>query len=212
MGKPMKRCVIVGAAPFTDAAYLRSYLRADDHLIAADGGSRLIAAMGVRADCVIGDFDSSVRPDDGQACTVLPTRKDDTDVLAAVRAALSEGYREFLLLGCMGGRFDHTIANVFVLRFLAEHGAHSMLADERHEVTLLQAGDHMLPDNPGAYFSLLPYGGDAVGVTVRGASYDVENMTLDTVFPIGVSNAFVGKTVHITVEKGFLLLVLAKES
>lgn len=211
MGKPMTRCVIVGAAPFTDAAYLKTFLRSDDHIIAADGGSRLLDAMGVLPHRVIGDFDSSSRPADTTHCTVLPTRKDDTDVLAAVRAALKEGYRDFLLLGCLGGRFDHTIANLFVLRFLAEHEASGLLVDEQTEVTLLTAGEYTLPSKAECVFSLLPYGGSVHGVCVKGAAYEVTNATFDTVFPIGVSNAFVGKTVRITLKDGCLLLILAKE-
>lgn len=212
MGKPMTRCVIVGAAPFEDASRLKTYLRADDYIVAADGGSRLIAAMGVTAHHVIGDFDSSVRPENELSCTVLPTRKDDTDVLAAVREALDAGYREFLFLGCLGGRFDHTIANLFVLRFLLAHDAVGLLVDERHEVTMLEAGTYRLETRTDGYFSLLPYGGEASGVTVKGAAYEVENASLDTQFPIGVSNAFVGQPVQITVGNGYCLLIVAKES
>ncbi len=209
MGESLKRCVIVGAAPFADAVYLRHFVKADDHIIAADGGTRLVAAMGLSPHMVIGDFDSSMCPTKTIACTVLPTRKDDTDVLAAVRIALANGYRSFVLLGCMGGRFDHTLANLFVLRFLEEHGAHGVMIDEHHEIHLLGVGEHVLPVANGRYFSLLPYGGDVHGVTVRGASYETDNVTLDTVFPIGVSNAFDGKPVSITVKEGYLLLVLA---
>ncbi len=205
----MKRCVIVGAAPFTDAQYLRGFVRDGDHIIAADGGSRLINAMGLTAHRVIGDFDSSCCPTDTASCTVLPTRKDDTDVLAAVRAALADGYRSFVFLGCMGGRFDHTVANLFVLRFLAANDATGMLVDEHHEVSLLTAGTYCLAAEENRYFSLLPYGGDVCGVTVRGAAYETDETTLDTVFPIGVSNAFDGNPVDISIKEGYLLLIVA---
>ncbi|MBR5135245.1 MAG: hypothetical protein IKV35_06575 [Clostridia bacterium] len=64
----------------------------------------------------------------------------------------------------------------------------------------------------GTVSSLLPYGGEVRGVTVRGAAYELEDATLDTAFPIGVSNAFVSKTVEISVKDGYLLMILAKES
>lgn len=212
MEKQISRCVVVGASPFEDAASLKAYLREEDFIIAADGGSRLLAMMGRQPHLIIGDFDSSACPERTSVrCEVLPTHKDDTDVLAAVRVALGEGYREFLFLGCLGGRLDHTLANLFVLRFLHSSGATGCLVDERHEVTLLSSGTHIVPHRDGYYFSLLPLGGSAEGVSINGAEYSLENAVLDTQFPLGVSNAFCGKSVRITLKNGFLLLILAKK-
>lgn len=217
MGKQMSserrsRCVIVGSAPFVDADALAAYLRCDDFVVAADGGQRLVSAMGRTPDMLIGDFDSSALPEAiPDDCRVLPTKKDDTDVLAAIRASLELGYREFLLLGCLGGRFDHTLANVFLLRFLHDCGADGMLVDEYHEVSLLAAGHHVVPARDDRFLSLLPYGGDAVGVTVTGAEYPLCNATLDTAFPVGVSNAFCEKHAEISINHGFLLMILAKD-
>jgi len=212
MGKPMKRVVVVGSAPFTDPTAQAKYLREDDLLVAADGGCRLLRAMGKTPSLLIGDFDSSDRPrDEGIPCVVLPVQKDDTDVLAAVRILLERGYREFVFLGVLGGRLDHTLANLFVLRFLHENGAVGMLADEQHEVTLLSAGTHRIEPREGYLLSLLPYGGNVRGVSVADALYTLDNADLDTLFPIGVSNAFLGKPVTVTISEGVLLCILAKE-
>lgn len=212
MGKQMTRCVLVGASPFEDAAYLKTYLRDADHIVAADGGLQLLDAMAVAPHRVIGDFDSAVLPSDGAlAVTELPTHKDDTDVFAAAKEALADGYRDFLLLGCLGGRLDHTVSNLFLLRFLHEHGAQGVLVDERHEVRLFTCGTYVIPCRQDCYVSLLPYGGNAEGVCIHGAEYPLENATLDTVFPLGVSNGFVGSDVTVTVKSGYLLCILAKK-
>ncbi len=212
MGKQMTRCVIVGASPFTDAALLKRHLDKDDYIIAADGGLRLLEAMGIAPHAVIGDFDSAACPKDTAVpIKLLPTHKDDTDVFAAAKEALSLGYREFLLLGCLGGRLDHTVSNLFLLRFLHENGARGVLVDECHEVHLLANGTHTVPLASGWYFSLLPYGGNAEGVSIDGAEYPLENAVLDTCFPLGVSNGFLENDVVITVKTGFLLLILAKK-
>ncbi len=213
MGKPMKRAVVVGSGPFRDAAALAAYLREDDLLVAADGGTRLLEAMGKTPSMLIGDFDSSEQPLSGTIpCKVLPVRKDDTDVLAAVRLLLKDGYQDFLFLGVLGGRLDHTIANLFVLRFLQEHGATGCLVDETHEVRLLSAGVHELAPREDRVLSLLPYGGTAHGVTVTDAAYTLDHTDLDTSFPIGVSNAFIGKTVTVSISEGCLLCIFAKDS
>lgn len=208
----MTRCVIVGASPFGDAALLKGYLRKDDHIIAADGGSRLLDAMGVAPHAVIGDFDSSACPQRAAVpVQILPTHKDDTDVFAAAKEALDLDYRDFLFLGCLGGRLDHTVSNLFLLRFLTENGAEGVLVDERHEVRLLANGTHTVPCRDGYYFSLLPYGGNAEGVSIDGAEYPLQNAVLDTSFPLGVSNGFLKKDVIVTIKSGFLLLILAKK-
>ncbi|MBQ4617126.1 MAG: thiamine diphosphokinase [Clostridia bacterium] len=210
MGESMRRAVIVGSAPFSDASLLAAYLCDDDELIAADGGQHLVAAMGRTPSLLVGDFDSSCCPMDvSYECRVLPVQKDDTDVLAAIRIALENGTRRFLFLGCLGGRLDHTIANLFLLRFLYDRGAEGVLVDETHEITLLGPGVHVLEPRDGRVLSLLPYGGDAVGVSIEGALYTLQNARLDTAFPIGVSNAFCGKPITVTIEDGFLLCILA---
>ena len=212
MGKQMSRCVVVGASPFTDAAYLKTHVRDTDYIVAADGGLRLLAEMGITPHRVIGDFDSAVFPKDSEvAVTKLPTHKDDTDVFAAAKEALSHGYREFLLLGCLGGRLDHTISNLFLLRFLQEHGAEGVLVDERHEVRLLASGTHVIACRPDCYLSLLPYGGIAQGVSICGAEYPLENAVLDTAFPLGVSNGFCETDVTVTINSGCMLCILARK-
>ena len=212
MGKQMTRCVVVGASSFADAEYLKTYLRDTDHIVAADGGLHLLREMKVLPHEIIGDFDSASVPSDcNVAVTQLPIHKDDTDVFAAVKAALACGYRDFLLLGCLGGRLDHTVSNLFLLRYLLENGAHGMLVDEHHEVRLLTKGTHRIPCRRDCYFSLLPYGGNACGVSICDAEYPLENATLDTVFPLGVSNGFIGTDVTVTVNSGYLLCILAKK-
>ncbi len=212
MGKQITRCVIVGASPFSDAAHLKTYLRADDVIFAADGGTKLLEAMGIVPHAVIGDFDSAASsPWEDIPVKRLPTHKDDTDVFAAAKEALSLGFREFLLLGCLGGRLDHTVSNLFLLRYLWENGASGVLVDECHEVRLLASGTHIIPYTSGYYCSLLPYGGDAEGVTVKGAEYPLENATLDTVFPLGVSNGFLNQDITVSLKTGFLLTILAKK-
>lgn len=212
MGKQMRRCVVVGASPFRDVAYLKTHLCETDHIVAVDGGLRLLAAMGITPHHVIGDFDSAEFPKDSAVVvTKLPTHKDDTDAFAAVKEALEDGYREFLFLGCLGGRLDHTISNLFLLRYLHEHGAEGMLLDEQHQVRLLASGTHVIMRAPDCYLSLLPYGGIAEGVTIRGAEYALANATLDTAFPLGVSNGFLDTDVTVTINRGCLLCILARK-
>ena len=105
----METCYIFGAGDFTPCTI---DLTSKDLVIAADGGYDYLIRLGLRADVVLGDFDSVTSPDlwDDAICEKLtyPPEKDDTDMMLAIKLGLSRGYREFAIYGGLGGRLDHT--------------------------------------------------------------------------------------------------------
>ena len=147
----MNRCVILSAGPVEDCSLLRPLLREDDWIIAADGGERLARDLGIQPNLLVADFDSSIPPETAGELEIvrLPAEKDWTDTLAAAMLALERGYREFLLLGCTGGRLDHTVANFAVLLYLLRHGAAAVLADEQNTLQLFHPGSYQIPKQPG---------------------------------------------------------------
>ena len=211
----MNRCVIVGAAPVADPAYLKQLLHPDDFLVAADGGQDTMHAMGCAPALLVADFDSSCSAaplSDATEVVQLPACKDDTDTLAAVKLARQRGYREFLLLGCLGGRLDHTIANLQVLASLTADGCSAVLADEHNEVRLWEPGEHQLPYRADSGFSLLAFDPVVVGITIRQAVYTLENGTLTSNFPLGISNEFVPELpALVSFTSGRLLVVCSKD-
>ena len=114
-------CYIFGAGSFYG---LDRCPRANDFIIAADGGWLACRKTGITPDLLLGDFDSlSTRPDFPNILRV-PVEKDDTDTMLAVKTGLERGETEFHIYGGMGGRrTDHTIANFQALLYLARRGA-----------------------------------------------------------------------------------------
>lgn len=216
MDTALNRCVIVGAAPVKDPARLAEYLRRDDFLVAADGGWQTLCAMGQVPALMVADFDSfppdQALPAGGTEVLRLPVRKDETDTLAAVQVALARGFCDFLLLGCLGGRLDHTLGNIQVLAALAAKGCRGVLADEQNEVMLWQPGTYRLAFRPDRGFSLLAYDSHVTGVTIRQAAYPLTDGVLTSDYPLGVSNAFLpGQDAQISFETGRLLVFLSKD-
>lgn len=212
----MNRCVIIGAAPMVDPLWMRSRLQAEDWIIAADGGYQSACAAGITPALLVADFDSSSVGPDAVApdteVTELPTHKDQTDTLAAAEIAYSRGYRDFLLLGCLGGRLDHTVANIQVMASLAARGCRVTLEDERNQVTLWEPGKHALAFKEGGGFSLLAYDPQVTGVTIRQAAYPLVDGVLTSDFPLGVSNAFLpGLPALISIKTGRLLVFCSKD-
>lgn len=192
-------------------------VRTGDFCIAADGGITHCRSVQLEPDLIIGDFDSvsgkekmdmisekEAFPD--RFCT-LPTEKDDTDMLAAIREGLKRGYRKFEIYGSQGGRLSHTIANIQCLSFLRDHGAEGILAEKNSRVFLIREETAVMPEDWQGYMSLFSYGKQAEGVTIRNLKYELENAVLTEGFPIGVSNEFIGKAASVTVEKGTLLAI-----
>ena len=209
----MSRCVILSAGPVEDSERLRPLLKTDDWIIAADGGGRLAAALGVKPAVLVADFDSSAPPDTGGDTEIvrLPTEKDWTDTQAAAMLALDRGYRDFLLLGCTGGRLDHTLANIAVLLYLLRRGADALMADERNFLRLYGPGRYRVERRAGYKLSLFPYGGVVEGITVKNVRYPLEKARLTPDNSLGVSNEFLENPAEISFDKGVLMVFLSKD-
>lgn len=176
-----------------------------DFVIAADGGYQAAEALGVSPDLVVGDFDSLGYVPQGVPVERHPVMKDDTDTMLAVRLGLERGYRNFVLVGAVGGRLDHTIANLQTLLFLAEHDAVGILYGEGTVVTAVRDGSVTLTGQ--GTISVFCFGPPARGVYERGLLYGLTDATVTAGFPIGVSNEFTGVPAEISVEDGTLLVL-----
>lgn len=197
----MGKCLIFCAAEF-DA--LAMPVAADDFVLAADGGLRHLEKLNMAPHGLIGDFDSlGFSPEGAQ---VFPVEKDDTDAMLAARKGLELGYREFLLYGSLDGpRLDHTVANFQTLQYLADHGAFGYLVGSSYLVTVIKDGSLRFGKEAEGIISLFCLGPDAKGVTLRGLQYPLNNGTLTSGFPLGVSNHFIGEAAEITVKNGSLI-------
>ena len=204
----MGRCVIFCAGGFEKLA---RPIQKDDYILAADGGLAHLQKLGLTPDGIIGDFDSlGYVPQNSQ---VFPVEKDDTDSMLAVRKGLELGYKEFILYGALDGpRLDHTIANLQTLLFLESQGAKGTLVGLRYLITTVKNGVLKLPLAESGIVSVFCLGEKARGVTIRGLKYGLENGQLDSSFPLGVSNHFVGKPAAIRVEEGSLLVIYERET
>ena len=143
-----------------------------------------------------------------QGAQVFPVEKDDTDSMLAVRKGLELGYRRFEIYGALDGdRLDHTVANLQTLSFLCDHGATGYLIGLRYIATALQKGMLRFSPDAAGILSVFCLGRDAKGVCLRGLKYPLENGTLSSSFPLGVSNHFTGEAASVTVEEGSLIAI-----
>ena len=186
----MKRCVVVCGGEYAPVGPLRE----GDYVIACDSGYRWCLREGIRPDLLLGDFDS-LKGELPEEIPVrrYPVRKDDTDAMLAVRYAVEQGFEELLLCCALGGSLDHLLANLQTLHFASEAGLRSSMRDGRNEVQVLLPGSYRFPEKTGWKFSVLALTAKVEGVTIRGAKYEVTEVTLSNAFPLGVGNDFAGE-------------------
>ena len=199
------KCCIFGAGAYHGE---RLDLACDAFVIAADGGLLHTEAFGIAPNLAVGDFDSLGKLPAGMETLRFPVMKDDTDMALAVNEGLSRGCDSFYLFGGMGGRLDHTLANMALVLSLAKKGIPAYLIGEEGIVTALCGGETLTftKDCEGV-LSVFAASERADGVTLSGLLYPLENGTLFHDKALGVSNHFVGKDASVSVKEGSLFLV-----
>ncbi len=196
-------CYIVGAGDFS-----RPFVpKEDDLVIAADGGYDHLKKFGIRCDILMGDLDSIDRTPSGVKVIAFPVKKDETDSYLAYLEGVRLGYKTFYIYGGAGGREDHTFANYCLLLKAKEDKNEAFLVSDKARVFVIKNEETTICGGCKKHLSLFPFGGDADGVTVRGAEYECENITLKANFPLAVSNIFKGLPVNIAVTDGALLVM-----
>ena len=206
----MRRCVIVGGASIGDYRTVGAMLRQDDYVIYCDCGLRHMDGLGAEPDLIVGDFDSYSNPEMGTETIVLPCEKDDTDTVFAVKEAIKRGFEDFLLVGVVGERLDHTLGNVSILLMLDSTGKKGTIIDDYSEIEIVsdRCEKPCIIDDSYVYFSLINISGTARGVTIRGAKYPLENAEITCEYQYGVSNEVLpGSTAEVSVGEWRLLLV-----
>lgn len=202
----MKRWVIVAGADIGDYDRIRSFLREDDFFVFCDSGLKHRERLGTKPQLIVGDFDSFEKPQTQTETIVLPCEKDDTDTMYAVKEGVRRGAEEFLILGAVGGRLDHTLGNVAILEYLDALGKKGCIADDYSLITIVS--DKADIDDSFSYFSLLGICGVAKGITVVNAKYPLNDAEITCEYPYGISNEVIkGTTAKVKIREGRLLLV-----
>lgn len=194
-------CHLFGAGDFFG---VNEEIRPEDIVIAVDGGYRIVTQLGLAPDFIVGDFDSLGAVPSGENVIVLPAEKDVTDMFTAINKGVDCGCKSFRIYGATGGRLDHTIANIQLLRYFSEKGVSLTIYGESFAVTGVTNDSIRLSGRSGGYVSVFSLSDSSEGVYLKGLKYELENYTLTSAFPLGVSNEFTEKNAEISVKNGAL--------
>lgn len=202
-----KICTIICGAP--DGKIQRELV--EGLVIAADKGLDYALEAGITPEIVVGDFDSAeMAVPSGIEVVKFPPEKDYSDANLAVEIALERGFDEFRLLSALGGRLDHTIANIQLIYRLKKRGITAELFGNGERAFFLENETREIPAFSG-YLSVFAYENSAV-ISESGVKYPTEKLAFTNDFPLGLSNEITEKTAKITVHSGAALIILVNDN
>ena len=208
----MRAIVVAGSPEVKRPPRLRP--EPGDLIIGADLGAAHCLRWGWRPDLVIGDLDSlpgaaqAMLIAQGSPFIVLPTRKDETDLELALNHTLQAGATTIIIVGVLGGRIDHTLANLLLLTRPDLAARDVCMVDGNQTVRVLRPGHALtLAGRVGDTLSLIPIGGDARGVSASPLEWPLAAATLPLGVARGVSNVLTAATTDLSIEHGILFVV-----
>lgn len=206
----MTTYALIGASDFNAAYFAERAARgAFDAVIAVDGGFASLEAAGCVPDLALGDFDSLGFVPEGVPVKLFPAEKDASDMELALEEALTCGAGTVEVYGALGGRLDHTLANLSLLASFAERGLDVAAVGERERIALLVGpGELLVEAADEGIVSVFSLTDASTGVVEEGLKYGLDGATLTNRTSWGLSNELVGTAARISVESGTLAVFL----
>ena len=140
--------------------------------------------------------------------------KWETDTELALLAALDYSPKQIYLLGGIGGRLDHSLANVLLLTHPQFASCDLHILDGSNELFLAKPKDwNRIKGDTKDIVSLLPIGAAAEEVTTRGLQWPLDRETLVAGKARGVSNRISDPaTAAVRYDAGQLLVAVVHET
>lgn len=198
-----------GELPNLEAA--RALLRKHDLIICADGGVRHALALGLSPNILIGDLDSlpaGFQPSAQTQVFQFPRDKNETDLELAITHALTLAPERVVIVAALGGRLDQSLANISLL---AARNASLLRLDDGVEEIFFCNEQVQVEGRSGDLVSLIPWGGDVIGVVTGNLKWPLAAETLYSNKTRGISNEMLGEEASIKITSGSLLVVHRRE-
>ena len=210
----MRFLIVSGGYP-PEEKMLRQYIDKADILIGVDGAADFLEKLGITAEILIGDFDTAdeknvdAQAERGAKTVRLESEKNESDTEAAVSLAIEAGASEIVLLGAIGSRMDHTMANIALMKQAYDRGISIKIHNANNEI-FISKDKYMILGRKGQTVSILPLGGD-IYVSATGLSYPLDNLLLAVGSSRGVSNIVKDDEAKISISGGYALILFTND-
>lgn len=186
-----------------------------DNVIAVDKGLEILDECNIQPNYIIGDFDSVnqkiISKYNEERTIKLNPEKDFTDTHMAIKLVIEKKSDYIVVLGGIGTRIDHTIANVHILKECIENKIRCEIINEKNKIFLINKSCYIDLDEKYKYISLIPLTTQVTGVTLKGFKYLLQDATLTIGESIGVSNEQIEKRAEVKLKDGILICIESKD-
>ena len=210
------RAVVFGGANISDYSFCKEYTK-DSVLVCCDSGMRHAFQMGLIPDIIVGDLDSADMEtidffkSKNVPFRIYPTHKDETDIELGLDAAMELGATDITIIGGMGSRMDHTMANCHLLLYLLRNGIAARMVNENNKISVIDRKAEIVGEK-GNLVSLIPLSMEVRGITTKGLEYPLNNAVLSVDDRlIAVSNVMLSDIAEVTIEEGYLYVMICKD-
>ena len=209
------KTIIIGNGEINNYDIIREYFD-QAYIIACDGGVKHCRAMMIMPNIMVGDFDSANKEDAeffenlGVLKEKFPVRKNETDMEIAINMAIDKNSTEIYIVGGLGRRFDHSLANVHILLRPVRLGIRTCLLDEHNIITLVEDSIDIVGEK-GQTVSLIPLTTEVKGINTKKLDYALTNATMEIGHSLGVSNVMTDDVATISVGEGVLILIMSRD-
>ena len=216
-GKTVKKqgCVLAMGGEIRSYPAFAQALEGAGLVLAADSGARHFEGLRRWPDAVMGDLDSLSEEKaalwESRGCRMVRVKpeKNDTDGSLILKEAMKAGWRQIEVWGALGGRPDHSYANIALLELGALAGAQVVLKDGDYRIFLPYKGEK-ITGRPGDYVSLFALTDLVTGFRNKGLKYQPAGGRYVRSFPLGVSNELTGTEAVLDWESGRLLCMIVE--
>ncbi|MDD3570274.1 MAG: thiamine diphosphokinase [Lachnospiraceae bacterium] len=210
------KAVIFGGANINDYSFCEKYAK-DSIVVCCDRGMHHAFKLGIIPDVIVGDFDSADSSiinyfkSKNVPFKAYPTHKDETDIELGLDAAMEMGVTDITIIGGIGSRMDHTLANCHLLLYLHKKGINARIVNENNEIVVIDRKAE-ISGKAGDLVSLIPLSMEVRGITTKGLEYPLHNavLTIDDRL-IAVSNVMLGNMAEVTIEEGYLFVMRCRD-
>ena len=197
--------------------FLKKHLKLNkyDIIIAVDKGLESLDTISKVPDYIVGDFDSIdteiLKKYKTTKTKKLNPEKDYTDTHSALNLAIELNSTHITIIGAIGTRIDHTIANIHILKEAIDKNIKAKIINERNEIQLINKKIKIIKDDTYKYISIIPLTTEVKGITIKGMKYPLENYTLSIGNSLGVSNEQIEREAEIDIKQGILIIMKSKD-
>ena len=212
------KALVIANGSIKNKEFYHSYVLKDhfDLIICADGGLKNALLLNLTPNVVIGDFDSTEESllqdaqNKGVEIIRYPVEKDATDTEIVLDYLVERDFFHITMIGCLGDRVDHTLANIALLKKLLAQKVCGRIVDEKNEIYLIN-GKIELSNRKGSTLSLIPFSEEVEGVTTSGLYYSLNDYKMVQASSYGISNIIIEDSAKVEIKNGELLAIISRD-